>query len=109
MAKRKRTKRRDNGKPGVARWRAGLLAGLGISAFIVLALAGALLFFSRDDQTADPVARQQAVDAAIAALPVEPRVGARAPDFTLNDINGNQISLSDFQGKPVVITFFHTW
>ena len=32
-----------------------------------------------------------------------------APDFTVLDYNGNQVKLSDFKGKPVVINFWATW
>ena len=32
--------------------------------------------------------------------------GTKAPDFTLRDMNGNLISLSDFQGKKVVLYFY---
>lgn len=40
---------------------------------------------------------------------VSNEIGKKAPDFTLTDFNGNQVSLSSFQGKPVVITFWGTW
>ena len=33
-------------------------------------------------------------------------VGDRAPDFTLTDKNGDQVSLSDFRGKKVVLYFY---
>ena len=32
--------------------------------------------------------------------------GSAAPDFTLNDQNGNPVSLSDFRGKKVVVYFY---
>lgn len=32
-----------------------------------------------------------------------------APDFTLMDINGNAVSLSDFEGKVVFLNFWATW
>ena len=32
--------------------------------------------------------------------------GTKAPDFTLNDQNGNPVSLSDFAGKKVVLYFY---
>jgi len=32
--------------------------------------------------------------------------GDKAPDFTLPDADGNQVSLSDFSGKKVVLWFF---
>ncbi|MBQ8670085.1 MAG: thioredoxin-dependent thiol peroxidase [Oscillospiraceae bacterium] len=34
-------------------------------------------------------------------------VGAKAPNFTLNDADGNAVSLSDFAGKRVVVYFYH--
>ncbi len=33
-------------------------------------------------------------------------IGQKAPDFTLNDKNGNAVSLSDFRGKTVVLYFY---
>jgi len=35
-----------------------------------------------------------------------PMVGATAPDFTLDNALGGQVSLSDYSGKPVLL-FFH--
>jgi thiol-disulfide isomerase/thioredoxin len=32
-----------------------------------------------------------------------------APAFTLNSLDGKKISLNDFKGKPVLITFWATW
>jgi len=33
-------------------------------------------------------------------------IGDKAPDFTSKDQNGNQISLSDFKGKKLVLYFY---
>ena len=33
----------------------------------------------------------------------------KAPDFTIFDAQGNQIHLSDFIGKPVVLNFWASW
>ena len=33
-------------------------------------------------------------------------IGEKAPDFTLNDKDGNAVSLSDFRGKKVVVYFY---
>ena len=38
-----------------------------------------------------------------------PKVGRLAPDFTLTDLEGNSVTLSDFRGKVVFINFFATW
>lgn len=35
--------------------------------------------------------------------------GIPAPDFTLKDINGKEVKLSDFRGKGVVLDFWGTW
>ncbi|MFA7074500.1 MAG: TlpA disulfide reductase family protein [Endomicrobiaceae bacterium] len=34
---------------------------------------------------------------------------ASAPDFTLQDLNGQKVSLSDFKGKVVFIDFWASW
>ena len=35
--------------------------------------------------------------------------GSAAPDFSLRNINGKQVSLSDFKGDVVLINFWATW
>ncbi|HCQ29458.1 MAG TPA: hypothetical protein DIU39_04165 [Flavobacteriales bacterium] len=35
--------------------------------------------------------------------------GNPAPEFTLTDVNGNKVSLSDFRGKHVYINFYASW
>lgn len=37
------------------------------------------------------------------------RVGSPAPDFTLVDIDGQVVQLSDFRGRPVWINFWASW
>lgn len=36
-------------------------------------------------------------------------VGDKALNFTLLDLDGNPVSLSDFEGQPVIINFWATW
>ena len=38
-----------------------------------------------------------------------PRLGAEAPDFTLRDLDGNEVKLSSLRGRPVMINFWATW
>jgi cytochrome oxidase Cu insertion factor (SCO1/SenC/PrrC family) len=40
---------------------------------------------------------------------VAPEVGALAPDFQLASKDGELVKLSDFRGRPVAVTFMHTW
>ena len=35
--------------------------------------------------------------------------GESAPDFTLRDINGSEVSLSSYRGKVVLVNFWATW
>ena len=36
-------------------------------------------------------------------------IGRAAPDFTLNDLDGNEVKLSTLRGKPVLIDFGASW
>ncbi len=38
-----------------------------------------------------------------------PQVGKLAPDFKLQNLDGQSVSLSDFRGKPVLINFWASW
>ena len=38
-----------------------------------------------------------------------PSLPDQAPDWTLKDVNGETVSLSDFQGQTVVLNFWATW
>jgi peroxiredoxin len=42
-------------------------------------------------------------------IPVGSQVGNLAPPFTLKDINNNEVKLSDFRGKIVMVNFWATW
>ena len=33
----------------------------------------------------------------------------KAPDFTVRDMNGNTVKLSDYAGKPIVLNFWASW
>ena len=35
--------------------------------------------------------------------------GQTAKDFTVEDVDGKEVSLSDFKGKPVVVNFWASW
>ncbi len=37
------------------------------------------------------------------------KIGTAAPDFSLKDLNGNMVKLSDYKGKKVMLNFWATW
>ncbi len=42
-------------------------------------------------------------------LEVAPVLGSLAPDFELENLDGETVRLSDFRGQPVLINFWATW
>jgi len=49
-----------------------------------------------------------AVGAPLASSP-SPREGFLAPDFTLDTLDGNKVTLSELRGQIVVVNFWATW
>ena len=45
----------------------------------------------------------------VADLPIAPEIGARAPAFELFGIYGRKVSNTDLMGRPMFISFFHSW
>jgi len=44
-----------------------------------------------------------------AARSLQPAINFQAPDFTLTTLDGDEISLAELRGKPVVLNFWATW
>jgi len=83
-------------KPSLNRkWIIGVAVLLGVS----LAVAGGVALVGRNED-------EQGSDTGIQVAPVK---GALAPDFTLVNLEGETVSLSDFQGQPVLINLWATW
>ncbi len=53
------------------------------------------------------ISRQEAISGAAAAI-VDPKVGEQIPDFTLLNQSNKPIHLSQYRGKPLLITFIYT-
>jgi peroxiredoxin len=78
------------------------IAVIGITAVVL----GALAFFVSGGVTDDGVTTVElAGDIAASA----PKVGDLPPDFTAQTPDGETISLSDYAGKPLWLTFGATW
>jgi peroxiredoxin len=58
---------------------------------------------------APAAASLKAAPAVDLSIPVEPKIGFRAPDFTLQTLSGETVRLSDLVGRPVVISYWTTW
>ena len=70
-----------------------------LKTLIVAAVLGVIwLALSRESAPQDP-----------STLAIAPQPGFRAPDFTLETLDGKMITLSELQGKPVIINFWATW
>ena len=89
-----------------------LFAGL---ALLVL-LSGAYVLYGRLEQT-QPAPEQLAVAETVPVSIQETQDSsaetaaslAAAPEFTVYDLEGNPVTLSDFLGKPVVVNFWASW
>lgn len=59
--------------------------------------------------TSTPSPTTEPTSAASSELPTGPVIGALAPDLTLVDLSGIEVTLSDLRGKAVLLNFWTTW
>ncbi len=83
-----------------------------IAVLLVIILGGSYFLYTELSKITDN--NQLTVENEDAQLENESQEGgtenkAAAPDFTVYDIDGNAVSLSDFRGKPVVVNFWASW
>lgn len=82
----------------------------------VLVLGGASVLYNRlgenlaPEQLAEqaPQASEPVFDNSAGSGESEPEK-VLAPDFTVYDLEGNEVHLSDFIGKPVILNFWASW
>ena len=83
-------------------WIGGLLLGLAVGVVILSGLP--------DVPVQDQDVTQSGSEATQALTPVVGlAVGNLAPDFSLTNLEGSQVSLSDFRGQVVLLNFWATW
>ncbi len=88
-----------------------------LSGLLVLLLGGASVLYNKlsdkveSPQLADqkPQTTQTASDSSSDNSSEQSAEKIVAPDFTVYDIEGNPVHLSDFKGKPVVLNFWASW
>jgi peroxiredoxin len=74
---------------------------LGLAVALVLIVGGvtaAVVLSSGDSGSSSAAAKRSVV-----------KVGEVAPDFELTTLDGKQVKLSDYAGKPVVLNFWASW
>jgi peroxiredoxin len=79
-------------KPGL------LLSGIGVLGTVLGCDSG----YSKSSHADAPPPRSVAYQG-------RPSIGSPAPDFRLMDLHGKAVSLSDYQGKVVLLNFWATW
>lgn len=87
---------------------------LGLAAFLVLILVlGVVVYPQLADNYAEELPNNmEVVETPATEIEIEDPAAAEpmlAPDFTVYDVNGNEVHLSDFAGKPIVLNFWATW
>ncbi|MFZ9761452.1 MAG: peroxiredoxin family protein [Candidatus Kapaibacteriota bacterium] len=75
--------------------------------FASIALTSCLKEERRNPEDTNPPQNQEVQEVPQTTTPLD--IGSKAPDFTMNDINGNSFTLSSLKGKVVMIDFWATW
>ncbi len=94
---------------GICRRRNWLRSGQASLGLLVVALLGLLVVQACGFAAQDITQERTPGPPAPTKLPPAPEVNRLAPDFTLVDLEGNQVTLSDFRGKAVFVNFWATW
>jgi len=79
------------------------------NAIAFLVLIGLVVYGAYDDFRGSSSDTGPAAEAAETGLETGIRKGQLAPDFALEDLQGNTVRLSDFRGKKVLVNFWATW
>src|SRR3954469_25773190 len=81
-----------------------LLATAAVLSFAAI-VVGLIGLSQSSDSAAEPTS-SQAPPSAFEGAQLPP--GVRAPDFSLRDENGKRVTMRQYRGKPVVVTFMYS-
>jgi len=81
---------------------------LSLLLIIVLVPSLLLVFSCQSSTNTSPATSGNITTNSPATIVVGNKVGNLAPDFQLQNLEGNTVSLSDLRGSPVVINFWKT-
>ena len=84
-------------RPSPARWIAAAAVGVGVALFAIPLLL-------HDPRPAEPAAERAGGPAVCSAKP-----GPAKLDFTVKDMNGADVRLTDFKGKVILLNYWATW
>jgi len=76
---------------------------------VVLVVIGVVWGLSAERENRAEAPADELAQPATNELRPEPTAGHPAPDFTLTTLDGEVVSLSDFQGRPVIVNFWASW
>lgn len=79
------------------------------SIIAVLVLVGLIVYSTYDYLKTLPSETTQITESVTEEIESGIQSGQLAPGFTLTDLQGNQVKLSDYKGKKVLLNFWATW
>jgi peroxiredoxin len=91
----------------------GFLRRVAYPVVVVIAIAGVIYWLEGRDNGSSSTGEEYGVRDLPAALAGSAKVAAEenalAPDFLLESVSGDEVRLSDYRGRPVVLNFWATW
>lgn len=82
-----------------------------VAVLLVVIIAGATLLYNKlsSDYGGNNLMDESQMDESRPPDDTASKSANTAPDFTVLDYEGNEVKLSDYKGKPVVLNFWATW
>ena len=85
------------------------MLGIGVILFAVLIVGASILYNAMKDKVEDNSFQMAGDKADENSTSNTNDKKVAAPDFTMTDKDGNEVKLSNFAGKPIVLNFWASW